>query len=283
MKDFYNRLKYILSLAVILWMGIGCKKKETTPVPTYVHVDSFIFTASSATPVNTSQITAVWAYYNGNPIGVFDLPANIPIIANGTGKLTLRPGIAVDGFNNFMAAYPFYRSDTSTLVAAPGQTVNYMPHTGYYSACKFKTISTFDVTTQSQFGLASGSVRILTNLTTQVGEISLTLPADTLSEDSSYVNFPIPVNQDAYLELDYKSEVPLFIGLRADLAGLIFTKYYLGGINPSDHWQKFYLAVKDFAAQYKATSYNVFIKAVLPAGQSTGKVYLDNIQLVYFE
>ena len=280
MTDFYIKGKYILLLLAIIGMGAGCMKKETAPIPTYVHIDSFQFTPSAATTINTSQITAVWAYYNNEPLGVFDLPATIPIIANGTGKLTLRPGIAVNGFNNFMAPYPFYRSDTSSFVAAPGQTINDLPKTTYYSSCQFTPISTFDIA-GSQFGLSSGSVHLIAN--NQVGEITLTGPNDTLSEDSSFVNFPIPLNKDAYIELDYKCDVPIYVGLRADLAGVIFQKYYLGGINPSTHWQKFYLAVKDFEAQYKATNYNVFIKAVLPAGQSTGKVYLDNIQLVYFE
>ncbi len=280
MTDFYTKGKYILLLFVLISMGVGCKKKETAPIPTYIHIDSFTFTPGPNSKSSSSQITAVWAYYNNEPLGVFDLPATIPVIANGTGKLTLRPGIAVDGFNNFMTPYPFYRGDTSSFVATPGQTINYTPHTTHYQATRFTLISDFGIA-GSQFGLSSGSVRLIAN--NQVGEITLTGPNDTLSEDSSFVNFPIPLNKDAYIELDYKCDVPFYVGLRADLSGIIFQKYYLGGINPSTHWQKFYLAVKDFEAQYKATGYNVFIKAVLPAGQSTGKVYLDNIQLVYFE
>lgn len=219
--------------------------------------------------------------YNDQPLGVFDLPATMPVLATGNGKLTLKPGIAVDGFNNFMTAYPFLASDTFTITAAPDSTISYTPLTGYYTACQVQKIATFDTTTTKEFYLAGGTTGITINHATQTGEINLT-QADTLSEDSSAISFALPLGKDAYIELDYRSDIPLYIGLRADLAGVLSMHYYLAGINPSDHWQRFYIALKDFEAQYQATSYNLFIKATLPSGRQTGKVELDNIRLVYF-
>lgn len=283
MKGFYIRAKYLLFLFIFLWLGNGCKK-EGSSVPTYVHIDSFKFIPSPLVPsgvANSTQITAVWAYYNNNPIGVFDLPATIPVIASDNGVLTLRPGIAVSGFNNFMAPYPFYESDTSTLAPQPGKTVNYQPKTTYYPDCRFNFISSFDPFTGSKFATVNNTVPIIAT-STGIGQITLSGPKDTLAEDSSTVSFQIPLNKDAYIELDYKCDIPFYIGLRANLAGLVFTKYYLAGVYPSDHWQKFYLAIKDFEAQYQATDYTLFIKASLPDTSGTGTVLLDNIQMVYF-
>src|SRR5690348_12276879 len=71
-------------LLVLLGMSMqNCNTinpRETTP--TYIHIDSF-----RTKPGFSHKITAVWVYYNNSPVGVFDLPATIPVMASGTGKL----------------------------------------------------------------------------------------------------------------------------------------------------------------------------------------------------
>ncbi len=282
---YIRTLRYLFLFVVMVCLGQSCVKNDPGSVPTYIHVDSFSFYPSPTAPsdaANTHQINSVWAYYNNSPIGVFDLPANIPVITNGTGVLTLKPGVSVSGLNNFMAPYPFYKDDTSTFSPQPGKTIHYIPKTTYFSASKFISISSFNPSTGTRFTRVSGTVDIQTNLASGYGFITLNAPIDTLSEDSSTVPFTIPLNADAYIEFDYKCTIPFFVGLRGNLASLT-TKVYLAGIYPSDHWQKFYLSVKDFEAQYQATNYNLYLKASLPAGQTTGTVMIDNIQLVYFD
>ena len=284
MTGIYTTSRYLLLIVILGFAGGSCTKKDTSLIPTYVHIDSFAFNPVASLPAdvaNTHQINSVWAFYNNSPIGVFDLPANIPVITNGNGKLTLRPGISVSGLNNFLATYPFYTSDTSTLIPQPGKTITYLPTTSYYTSTKFSFISKFEPSTGTRFKLVSGSVPMTIN-GDKNGVITLTAPNDTLSEDSSYAQFAIPLNKDAYIEFDYKCTVPFAVGLRANLAS-IYTIYYLAGIYPSDHWQKFYLSVKDFEAQYQATNYSFYIKTALPAGETTGTVMIDNIQLVYFD
>ena len=273
-------LNYILLFFFIGSMGVGCnKEKEKAPIPTYVHIDSFNF-APNPFGASSHRITNVWVYYNNNPVGVFDLPATFPVITDGTeGKLTVAPAIPMDGLNNFIVKYPFYKSDTSTLISQPGKTVVYTPSTGYYTSARFKKISDFNGITG--FKLYSGSVQIVVD--SAAGSITLSAPSDTLSEDSSLVNFPLTVGLDAFIELDYKNTIPFYVGIQANLDNLYSQKIYLSGLNPVSEWRKFYLSLKDFAGQYKATSYTVFIKTYLTAGQTSGKVSLDNIQLVYFE
>ena len=272
-------IRYILLLFFVGCIGVGCNKEsEKAPVPTYVHVDSFTFTNN---PLGTSshRITAVWAYYNNSPVGVFDLPATFPVITDGDkGRLTLVPAIPMDGLNNFLTKYPFYKSDTSTLVSQPGKTINYTPVTGYYASVKFKKIADFNGITG--FKLYSGSVPFVVDNAT--GSITLNRPNDTLSEDSSMVNFSLTLGQDAYIELDYKNTIPFYLGLQANLSGFS-QKVYLSGVNPVDNWRKFYLSLKDFEGQYQASNYTLYIKTYLGSDQTTGKVLLDNIQLVYFE
>lgn len=267
----------------------------TEVTPTYVHIDSFTFKRNPNLPSSLTmshQINSVWVYFNNNPIGVFDLPVTLPVLASAEGKISVAPGVSVAGLNSFLVRYPFYTGDTITLKPDPGKVVNIQPKTSFYNAVRnypagglnFENLIT-------GFDQVDGSVAI--TIASDTGEvfegdysglIQMNRPNDTLSESKWNTDFSVPLNADAYIELNYKCDVPFYIGLQANMSGSgVVFKRYLAGVNASDHWQKFYLAIKDFVAQYNADNYTLFIKSYLPDDKTTGKVLLDNIQVIYFD
>lgn len=292
MLKFFTRLGCLL---IILGCGIsweGCNViNPSETVPTYIHIDTFAF---DATPPNPNQrvslshdITSVTAYYNGESIGTFDLPANIPVMVASQGSLRLAPGITIDGRNSITGAYPFYRLDTSTIVAQPGKVINYIPKTGYFKDMVPYMISDFE-SGLTNFGMAGGNVGMtLVTADSLVyegaasGGIFMSNAGDS-SVDSAITSFPIPFTA-AFIELNYNSTVPFYVGLQAKLGSSVSsTPYYLIGLYPSTGWKKLYLNVSDFNGTYQGTSYNLYIKATLPDGQSSGRLLLDNIQLITF-
>ncbi len=298
MKNIYFNAIYlaVLLTGVLFWQGCNVINPHEQ-VPTYIHVDSFQFSANPLqTGVTTSHsITTVWAYYNNNLIGTYDLPANIPVITKGdsaTGTLILSPGIRVNGQNDNIANYPFYAVDTFTFAAQPGKVLYHNPKTMLYSAAKVYRISNFEgaitgfaaVNSTKPMTIAGDSLAFEGQYS---GMIELGAPTGSSvdsSLDSSRLSFSIPYGQSSFLEFDYKGTLPFYIGFQVN-EGAVFssTVRYLTGVNTSDQWQKFYLFLGDFAAQFQGTSYNLYIKASLPAGNTTGgRVLLDNIQIVSF-
>ena len=288
-------LKYVSLIVIFGCIGLSCNTiNPVEPTPTYIHIDSFAFKDNPhVIPPKLSlshQINSVFAYYNNNPIGIFDLPVTIPVIATGAGKLSLFPSIPIDGLNNFLSAYPFYAPDTFSFVAQPGTVIHRIPVTEYFDSTKHFLDYSFETASGIYFNLLNGSVPISTTTNsaevfegTGSGKIYLSLPSDTLSECISASNFNVPTGVDAYIELNYKNTVPFYVGLKSGLNGTTtYTQQYLSGIYPSDHWQKFYLAIKDFVGQYPGDYYTLYIKTYLPSGTSNGTVLLDNVQLVYF-
>ncbi len=278
-------LRFIFTYLLLVILGgcllAGCNVVNPhEQVPTYVHVDSFAFVSNprnSSLPVS-HNINTVWAYYNNAPIGTFDLPANIPVMATGDGRLTVVPGIPLSGYNNFLAAYPFYHADTLDFAAQPGKVISFLPKTGYYT-----TVKNGQLTYPNSTGDFKTSQGVGMNFDSGVCKIKLTRPTDTLSEVYSPA-FTIKLNADIFLEFDYKCSVPFYVGFQANLNGSSYVeKIYLVGVNTSDHWQKFYLSAKSFASQYKGDTYNVYFKSSLPSEQSAGNVYLKQVQLLYFE
>lgn len=281
--------------------------------PTYVHIDSFNFVQNNSVhpfdaynhhPGNgvlaptTHAIGSIWVYYNENPIGIFDLPVTFPVMASGTQGLQFAPAIAVNGQNNMVNAYSYYTLDTTTLVANPGHIVNYVPKTGFYSDVKVGTIANFEAGSGQLFlpwggGGDGRAIEVVPGDTLGLngsywsGLITLNGVGDS-TIDSTADSFSIP-DGTAFIEFDYKSTIPFYIGLQANLSSKITsTPNYLIGVNPNGggSWQKFYLEVDGFTAEAQSgitgVTYNLYIKAVLADGQTSGRLLIDNIQLVTF-
>ena len=297
MSVFSGGVKYFILICCCWLLWSGCNViNPVEPTPTYVHVDSFSYKDNpylSIQPYTRSHnITTVWVYYNNNLIGEYDLPATFPIITDGTnkGKLELFPGIIINGLNNSVDMYPFYQPDTSfTVVQNPGKSTTYKPVTQYYADTKIFHINNFDAGTIMNFGLYAGNINIFKINSPDsllfeggaVGSIYMSSPGDS-SVDST-VRFAIDSSVSAYIEFNYKSDVPFFVGMSSNLNSTIGSApYYLAGISPSSTWQKFYLNITAFLAQYHGVNYNFCIKTSLPSTQTTGRLLIDNIQLVTF-
>lgn len=303
MLHIYTRLKRLLLIfcCILLWQGCNIiNPAEQTP--TYIHIDSFHFvqntavnptilktnTQSNILATRSHQTNIVWVYYNNNPVGIFDLPATFPVMATGTGQLQVAPAILVNGLNSSVGAYPFYMVDTFSFAAQPGRIINHTPQTEFYSDAKVGIISNFeDGTNFSQWESSVANMGITTDSFVFEGYHSgiIKLPTQDGADsavDSTSFSFIIPGGV-AYIEFDYNSTVPFYVGMQANLSHIISsTPYYKAGIYPNNGWEKFYLRVDDFTADAQASSYNLYIKAVLPAGQTAGRVLIDNIQLVTF-
>lgn len=288
MLNFYVRLRSVVSilfLSAFMWQGCNIIN-PVEKVPTYIHIDSFTFNNYFPGVTTSHNIIGVSVYYNNSAVGFFDLPATIPIVADGHGELELSAVVPVNGLNSINVAYPFYRIDTFSFDAQPGKILYCHPHTGFTAPSKINKYSDFSGNT---FFARWGGNKDLTLASddslkfegTPTGTVLLSAAGDS-SVDSSTIVFPIPAGQ-AFLEFDYKSEVPFYVGMQGLLAGVVSTTpYYLMGIKPSATWKKFYLNAADFNGQLKADEYRLYLKINLGEGQTRGRFLIDNIQLVNF-
>jgi len=294
----YMRLFPITNILCTLFFAgfffAGCNTKDPIQKPTYIHIDSFHFNsnplASSAVNAMTKShdITTVWVYYNGQSVGVFDLPVTFPVMASGNGTLTIEPGVDVNGLNDLLGVYPFYEPDTFSFAAQPGKIISHVGATRYYKNVVQTPIADFDDPGQT-FAADSGDTGIV-----RVTDDSLVFEnagsgmirfthAGQASLDRTIKPFPIPTGA-AFIELNYKCDIPFSVEIQSSLGvGITTTLANLGGLFPTaGKWRKVYFNVQDFAAQYTGSSYNLYIRAALPAEASSGTILLDNIQLLHY-
>ena len=101
--------------------------------PSFIQIDNFAFHASSGQGSSRHNISDVWVYANDDIQGVYDVPADIPVIRSGNTKITVFAGIKNDGIGTTRIRYPFYTGyDTIVNLEAIDHHV-ISPHFEYVS------------------------------------------------------------------------------------------------------------------------------------------------------
>jgi len=276
---------------VSVWAGIsGCNIiNPAEPVPTYVHIDSIGFTGADSMGGSSHRITNVYAYFDDIPVGIFDLPVTFPVIASQAGRLTLTPGIDFDGLTGYETINPMYTSDTPTLTPNPGQTINLKPHVTYNSGVRPILVERFDEGTASPlyFKTLSGDTSMLiTHSSTDVlegvgsGLVRLIPGKDSVTFIS--IPFGLTGGTNSYIELDYKGNLPLYVGMSAQLnAGGSYLEYQIA-LKPQANWRKIYIGIRDFVTANPGYNYQVLLQTVKPSDTPDGTLFLDNVKVVSF-
>ncbi len=285
-------------LAILLWGGCDLINPEEE-TPAYLYVTNFELTTDAVLEGSAShKITDVWLSVDGNFLGVYTLPALIPVLESGEHVLTLDAGIKDNGINSTPDIYPFYQNYQVTVDLQPNQTDTIRPVTRYRSNTKFSFIEPFE-STQHQFrdvrqpvgatgiqisaqdvfeGQSSGL--ILLDSAKAFVEIATLEKYRNLMKDGAFV----------YLELNYKSDVPALFGVVGHLdAGGIgsMATLYEPGFLPKDEWNKIYFNLTKMIFDGDFDAYQIIFQAFIPSENgkptlSTAKVWLDNIKLVHF-
>ena len=90
---------------VLITICISCEKEDINEIPSYMTIEEIILNDNS-----THKITDAWVYIDDNLQGVYELPANFPILEEGIHKLRIKAGIKDNGIGGNRIPYPFYSS-----------------------------------------------------------------------------------------------------------------------------------------------------------------------------
>ena len=283
-------MKKVVAAIYLIVAGLGFSAcniiNPKEEIPTYVHIDSFKFSNPNPNLTGSANqaITSVWAYIDGNPIGVFDLPATIPVLANGTQELQLAPGVNNQGLKDYQLTYPFFAFHKESITATPGKVINITPETQYVPDLKY-WIEDFE--TSNSFSKLSGdtSIRRVTGQDSVLegggsGCISLGPGMATAECLAGITVYP---NTQGYLELNYKGNLTFQVGILVLPSNGTVQYAYLAGIKPKDSWGKFYVNVQRYTTQFaNPLKFSVIIKTSLEEEQSEGYLLLDNIKVISY-
>jgi hypothetical protein len=286
----YRVRHFCILITGFAMLALSCSVLEPSiPAASYIHIDSIplVLSDTSDHGSNSNNITDAWVIDNNEFLGTFPLPADIPVLKEGSHKFTIRAGIIENGIAGLRSAYPKYSSYDTTINLVANQKFQINPVVDYQSGLQFPQIEDFDDASLSL---------IATNVTNSQLSITGSGDADAfegnsgkvtldsnhpLYEDATDVAFALPLNVPTYLELNYKCENEFKIGMFITTPSGVVQSELLT-IKKSGSWKKVYVSLSDLGGvQSGATAYKLYLRAEKSADLSVANIFFDNLKVVY--
>lgn len=277
---------YILFAGLLLSFQ-SCDTDEN--IPAYIVVDSVSLTTTDEQGANTHNISDVWVFVDGQGIGVWPLPARIPTFpTNGEVEIQIFAGVRVDGISDKARMYPFYAPYIFSEDLVAGETYTYSPTFEYFGITKFDFIEGFEsrnIFSEENDGDPNTSL-VRSQLDARTGDycgyIRLVDTADLVDVTTQFAYSTEDIlGGGIYLELDYRSDIPIIIGYIAD--GQLRIEDINNIIIEKEEWNKIYIDLSQVLGAADIETYRVKIASGLAgSGLTEGNIYVDNIKLLHF-
>jgi hypothetical protein len=290
----------IVSAALMLAGSCGLVNEDEVVVPAYISIPSFTFVtnADNSQGANSQAFNDMWITNGGILLGSLGTPSLLPVQKSGFTDIGVDAGISNTGQDNSRLAYPFIETFIQTKDLKPGMIDTIRPVFRYSAGTGFKFIEDFDrVTRTFQFNTIPGlydSTDTLVAVTDQHAwrpntadhSIKIQIPATQdvaqLITKEEYELFG--AGAPAFIEIDYKSNLPLDIGYyyiepgsAASLSQTVVLTY------PSETWKKLYVDLTgEISSRRAGTKYIIYI-GVQNLSHLEPQIYIDNVKLVHFK
>ena len=292
--EYLAMKKYLLVLILSTLLLSSCKEDITA---SWLKIPTINLVTNPTTEgVNSNDITDAWVYMDNQPLGVWELPCEIPILAEGSHDFIVYAGIKSNGINATRIPYPFYKPTTFTLTLTKGETIEYTPTVNYKSDLAFIGREDFEDTgiilapntTYDTSNIEIININDYPNIIKygdNCGKMTLT-SLDTIIQVFTDLNLDIPTGK-IFMEIDYMNSNSFAVGLVTQTVTTYTTNDPFIRVNSQDEstmkWKKIYLDLTDYLNYLSnPVFFEYYIVSSLDDGKSDGVVYLDNIKIVHY-
>ncbi|WP_116108625.1 hypothetical protein [Lewinella sp. IMCC34191] len=257
--------------------------------PAYLLVDGFELVTAGGEGAGTEDIREVWAFADGEFMGVFPLPGRIPIFQLGEVTIRLEAGVHQDGRSVTPEIYPFYTAVERTVTLMGGEQIEIgRPQIRYRDRTVFGFVEDFESGEPQIFTDVAGgrgNWRVQSDVVRSgnaAGAIMLT-DSNRLFEAATNTTFrdlnAPPIN--VWLEVDFLSEAPTLFGVLGT-GGNAGVRVFDPGFVPRTSWTKIYFNLGPVIGSAGLGELRIALSSLLPDDLAGGTVYLDNLKLLYF-
>ncbi|MCF8296820.1 MAG: hypothetical protein K9J13_04675 [Saprospiraceae bacterium] len=284
----------ILSLFIISLLVVSCEIiNPDDPIPTYIEINEINLKTVLGQGTASHLITDAWVYIDDKAIGAFELPARFPVLAEGVHKISIKAGIKLNGIAATRAYYPLYKPITANITFIKDKVIILDSildlTTSYYDNVGFEWMEDFEDGGVSLDSVSGSDSRI--KITPQgqgfdggaggVINLDRTLNIITFKAESSEKYVLPRGNAPVFLEINYKTDFPLGIGVYSYKSGYRVT-HPIAVINPKSYWNKIYINLtRAVSSAVDADNYSIFFETELDDATNEGEIFIDNIKLVY--
>jgi len=289
-----------LCVACVSLIGSACSVfTSPEPEPSWIHIDRFELVDNPNVDEGSlsHDITDAWVFVDEEMIGIFELPADIPILQTGDHRLLIGPGIKVSTISTLRDNYVFYGAHEQVFHFAEGERTTLVPQVQYRdegSTYKYMIVEDFEDVFSEMEAVEASEVQI--ERTTDPENVfegtgsGLFSINDTVTSAGFRTSglFDLPQNGKAvYMEFDYYTEYELTIGVHINNTGFqdetvdyLTLKKYTDGAR----WKKAYVALTSIisAGANPESEYIYFLPQLSNEGApEEGIVLIDNIKVLY--
>lgn len=292
MKKFLNIIAFLLPL---IFSFTGCDLiNPAETVPSYVLVEQVTVQTQPGQGSSSHKITDLWVSINGNFHGIYPLPAQIPFLETGTLKMEFQAGIKINGINATPGIYPSYDVFEQQIPSNPGETLQLTPVFTYKSSTNFIFIENFEGSNhlfRNQIKGTSANAMVISSQEPFEGQGSGLI---VLSKNAPEVEIGVlksfsglsNINQKAFLELNYRSDIPVQFGIVTLTVGQTNgPSFFDPGFREKNTWNKIYFDLSPLLISNASFgSFQVALRAKYPDDGSItlpeARIYLDNVKFM---
>jgi len=290
LERFFQKYVFVhsitLTMLVISFTLSSCELiNPDEPIPVYLECDTISFHATTPEQGSSSSaISDAWVFVDGVLQGIYEMPAHFPVLAEGSHKITVKPGIVINGIKNARGAYPFYASFDTTLNLEPTKTYTLHPRSTYLSVTQFKLMEDFE-----QSGL------VLERAPNSDTTLNIQLDAEAfeghygavyLDAARPYFNyrslhsFYVSPGTTVFAELNYRCDNEFSVGILSQVGSDLVAAEAIT-IRPTTTWKKIYVSLSDaISSQPSASSYKFYITATKSSTLLNATILLDNVKVL---
>jgi hypothetical protein len=298
----------LIGLLLLGFAFASCEDNPEAAKPVYLKLDAIsLQTDYDLEGTAHSNITTAWIFINEQILGAYELPCIVPaILPEGKVDFVIFPGINTNGISSVRAINdvlaPIRLTKTKPNSVNNLDTIEFTAQEltiSYFERAEIEIVEDFD---QSGSNL-SPSVFSDTNfvkIDTQDSVFTFTPPLSTtpekngragllsltdkndLAEIVSVNSYQIPAGtQNLYLEVTYRNNIQVSFGLQAEFNGRS-ERGLTATVLPKKEWSKIYINLStELQAFPGANGYKLLIFARKPDNVAEGRIFLDNLKLVY--
>lgn len=288
-------MKILIPFVFIFIIFNSCSKFDKAEQrPAFLQIDEIELTINSSIEgSNNNKIVDAWVYVDDELVGTFDLPTTVPITKVGEREIKIFAGIKKNGISVDREKYPFFTNYTynqdlkadSTYILQP--TVSYVDDVliwiedfedPSYKLTPYQSDTTIVRVTTPTSELLEGGAGLITLNSDQY-------QCEMRTDEVNFNDMPTNLSTPAYIELNYKSNHELVVGVLANsTSGGIYERSPLITLNSTSNvWNKTYLYIPDASNFfYGAPEMDLYFKATNPSGIDNINIYLDNIKVIFW-
>ncbi|MBC7884109.1 MAG: hypothetical protein H7X99_01440 [Saprospiraceae bacterium] len=280
----------IISLAnALLLISCGLTDNQN-PVPSFIDLkEPVVLLKGGPDLYDTHKITDVWVFADGQILGVFPLPAKVPLeVQDSDVEITILAGIRNNGMNDIPVFYPFYKSIVKTLKPVGNEIYQIPLNFEYSGSALFPINEGFETGNSLTLDLDNKPSTFLT-VTSDEASAGIKSGMITLTNEQHFIEIAsdaaVRDGQNSrgasYIELDYKGDGEISVGLAKTQGSLILIEYVLF-VPCKQNWNKIYIDVTDKLSVKDYDEYRIALGFRRTSTSDTSKIYIDNVKHVHF-